>query len=337
MRQSCDNYFNRNNFILFLFSQRFKNNLHKLHRMRRKKIILVSIISFLILSGAAVCFLIIPIVGKNTMLYPEHEAMYMWPHEKSMIYENVTLQTSDNLDLLGWYIEPINYTNPNSNITIIVLHGATHSKAWMLDHYGTGLYNQGYRLLFFDSRNRGESPNTDLGLTWGLDEVKDVKAAVDFIKAQPEVNDSAVVLFAESQGAATILFYTAIYNDIGAIIADSSWAYGDEMIRQAYPMRSGFPWIIFGQITVALMEKHYGFTFADISPATVVNNITVPTYIIHGYADLDINPEDATTIKNLLPVTTSKLLWTVEGRGHVEAYLEPDYFINLAQFITDNL
>ncbi|MHA1218285.1 MAG: hypothetical protein ACTSSN_07630 [Candidatus Heimdallarchaeaceae archaeon] len=109
------------------------------------------------------------------------------------------------------------------------------------------------------------------------------------------------------------------------------------MIKQAYPRRSGFPWVIFGQITIALLEGHYGFTFADISPANEAHNITIPTYIIHGNADLDINPEDSTIIYNELPGTTVKLLWRVDGREHVEAYLEPDYFDRITQFISDNL
>jgi pimeloyl-ACP methyl ester carboxylesterase len=207
----------------------------------------------------------------------------------------------------------------------------------MLDHYGEGLYNQGYRLFFFDSRNRGESPDTTIGLTWGIEEVKDVRAAVAYIKAQPGINSSKIVLFAESQGAATILLYTAQYNDVAAIIADSSWSYGDEMIKRAYPIRSGFPWIIFGQITITMMERHYGFTFADISPAAVAFDISVPTYLIHGNDDIDISPEDSTTLYNALPGSIEKLLLRVDNRGHVEAYLEPNYFTNIAQFIADNV
>lgn len=291
----------------------------------------------LVVSGALVVFLIIPVVGKNTMLHPDHEEMTYYPNELEMDYANVTIPTSDGLDLLGWYIEPLDLNDPNSNVTLIVLHGATHSKSWMLEHYGEGFYNQGYRMLFFDSRNRGESPDTEIGLTWGLDEVKDIRAAVDFVKNQPEVNDSQVAIFAESQGAATLLFYAAEYNDVAAIIADSSWAYGDKMIKQAYPMRSGFPWAIFGQITIAMMERHYGFTFADISPANETVNITIPTYIIHGNADLDIDPEDSTAIYNALTSTSNRTLWRVDNRGHVEAYLESDYFTNIAQFITYNI
>ena len=293
----------------------------------------------LVVSGALVVFLIIPVVGKNTMLHPSRdlEEMSFTPNELDMTYTNVTIPTSDGLDLKGWYIEPKDLNDPDSNTTLIVLHGATHSKSFMLDHYGEGFYNVGYRMLFFDSRNRGESPNTDLGLTWGIDEVKDIKAAVDFVKDQSEVNDSQVVIFAESQGAATLLFYAAEYNDVAAIIADSSWAYGDLMIKQAYPMRSGFPWVIFGQITIAMMERHYGFTFADISPAAEAEDITIPTYIIHGNADLDINPEDATTIYNALTNASNRTLWRVDDRGHVEAYLELDYFTNIAQFITNNI
>ncbi len=291
----------------------------------------------LVVSGALVVFLIIPVVGKNTMLHPDHELMTYYPNELEMTYANVTIPTSDGLDLKGWYIEPQDLNDPNSNVTLIVLHGATHSKSWMLEHYGVGFYNQGYRMLFFDSRNRGESPDTELGLTWGLDEVKDIRAAVDFVKGKPEVNDSQVAIFAESQGAAALLFYAAEYNDVAAIIADSSWAYGDLMIERAYPMRSGFPWVIFGQITIAMMERHYGFTFADISPANDAVDITIPTYIIHGNDDLDIDPKDSTTIYNALTNASYRLLWRVDNRGHVEAYLESAYFTNIAQFITNNL
>ena len=301
------------------------------------KISLVVLSILIVVSGTLVVFVIIPVVGKNTMLHPDHEAMFFVPEDLSMTYENVTITTTDGLDLKGWYIEPIDPHGPNANTTLIVLHGATHSIAFMLDHYGEGFYNLGYRLLFFDSRNRGESPDTETGLTWGIEEVKDVKAAVEFVKAQSEVNSSRVVLFAESQGAATILFYTAQYNDVAAIIADSSWAYGDLMIQQAYPMRSGFPWAVFGQITIKMMEKHYGYSFADISPAEEVSNITIPTYIIHGNADLDINPEDSQTIYDELTSAPFRLLWRVDDRGHVEAYLEPDYFTNIETFISANI
>ncbi len=299
------------------------------------KITLTISIIVLVVSGALVVFVIIPVVGKNTMLHPAHELMTYYPNELEMTYSNVTIPTSDGLDLKGWYIDPQDLNDPNSNITLIVLHGATHSKSWMLEHYGEGFYNQGYRMLFFDSRNRGESPDTELGLTWGLDEVKDIRAAVDYVKNQPEVNDSQVVIFAESQGAATLLFYAAEYNDVAAIIADSSWAFGDLMIKRAYPMRSGFSWAIFGQITIAMMEKHYGFTFADISPANVCVNITIPTYIIHGKDDLDIDPEDSLTIYTALINSISRTLWRVNGRGHVEAYLESDYFTRFNQFLID--
>ncbi len=301
------------------------------------KIVLVVFSTLVILSGSLVVFVIIPVVGKNTMLHPDHEAMYLYPHDFSMTYENVTFTTSDGLDLSGWFIEPKNDSDPNSNITLIVLHGASHSKAFMLDHYGEGFYDNGYRLFFFDSRNRGESPDTELGVTWGVDEVKDIRAAVDFVKDQSEVNDSQVFIFAESQGAATLLFYAAKYNDVPGIIADSSWDFGDKMIKQAYPVRSGFPWVIFGQITAKMMEKHYGFKFADISPADNATLITIPTFIIHGNDDIDIDPNSSTTIFDALPFSSKNQLWRVDGRAHVESYLESDYFLRIAQFIQEAL
>ncbi len=251
-----------------------------------------------------------------------------------MTYENVTFSTSDGLVLKGWYIEPQNSSKPESNITVIVIHGQGSSKSFMLDHYGQELFDVGYRLLFFDSRYHGESPDAEFGLSYGINEVKDIRAAVDYAKAQPEVNGSHVILLAESMGAATTLFYTARYNDVAGIIVDSSWAMGDAMIEQLWPVVSGLPWFIFGQITVAMLESHYGFTFADISPAINATTITTPTFIVHGLADISISYDDADLIYDALPSSLLKEIWTYPGRGHVESYLEPNYFINIANFIT---
>jgi len=302
---------------------------------RRTKIAIPLVVVGIVIS--LVVFLIIPIVGFNSMLYPKHEQIYMYPSNKGMIYENVTFSTIDELELKGWFIHSKNVSNSNANTTIIILHGHSHSKAWMLDHYGVGFYNQSYQMFFFDSRNRGESPDTAFGNSFGKEEVKDVQAAIKYVKSRTEVNGSKIVLFGESEGGSTILLYTSTTNDVAALISDSAWAYGDQMIVQAYSIRSGFPWLIFGQITVALLEAHYGFSFADISPADVVSNLTVPTYIIHGKVDLDIRYEDASTIYNKIPATTSKSLWLIDDRGHVESYLESNYFTRIAQFISDNV
>ena len=301
---------------------------------KRLKISLLFCI-ILVLLGSLTVFVIIPVIGKNKLLHLPHKEQHLFPHDVAMIYENVTITTTDGLELKGWFVDPKNSSHPNSNITLIVLHGVAHSKARMLDYYGEGFYDLGYRILYFDSRNRGESPDTELGITWGIDEVKDVKAAVDFVRAQPEVNDSQVVLFGISQGAATMLFYTAHYNDVSAIIADSSWSYGDAMIKQAFPVWTGFPWRVFGQITIAKMENHFGFTFADISPAVNATTITTPCYIIHGLDDFEINPDSLDDIIEALPENTTKLYWEVPNRAHVESYLEPNYFTNIADFISD--
>ncbi|MHA1346930.1 MAG: hypothetical protein ACTSVO_07870 [Candidatus Heimdallarchaeaceae archaeon] len=84
-----------------------------------------------------------------------------------------------------------------------------------------------------------------------------------------------------------------------------------------------------------LYPQELGMIYENITFST--SDIIVPTYLIHGNADLDINPEDSTIIFNELPGSTVKLLWRVDDRGHVEAYLEQDYFSRVTQFITDKI
>ncbi|MHA1187109.1 MAG: hypothetical protein ACTSSK_09600, partial [Candidatus Heimdallarchaeota archaeon] len=62
-------------------------------------------------------------------------------------------------------------------------------------------------------------------------------------------------------------------------------------------------------------------------------NITTPTYIIHGLADLSISPDSADIILAALPISTLNDIWKTPGRDHVESYLESNYFTNVADFI----
>lgn len=83
--------------------------------MNKRNKILVGVFVFLIISASVVCFIVIPFVGKGTMLHPDHESMYKYPQELGMTYDNITFSTSDSLDLKGWFVEPINTTNSNAN------------------------------------------------------------------------------------------------------------------------------------------------------------------------------------------------------------------------------
>ncbi len=300
------------------------------------KVVLIITAAVLVVSGALMPTLIIPMIASTKLRYPTHLRTYTNPANQSMTYENVSITTSDDVELKGWWVEPKDLMDPNSNITLVIMHGYSKNMAWMLDHYGDGFYDAGYRMLFFDARCRGESPDTEPGVTYGWEEKKDLKAAVDFVKAQPEVNDSQVVIFAESAGAACALFYTAEYNDIAITIADSSWADGAEMIERGFPLRSGLPWPVIGQISIKLVERKYGFAFADISPISYVSAITTPTFFIHGQADLDIPSSDSHDLFDAMTIS-EKRYWSTNDRGHVESYLEPNYFTEIEDFITTYL
>jgi fermentation-respiration switch protein FrsA (DUF1100 family) len=302
--------------------------------MKRKwKLFFIILASILILFGLLTVTVVIPVVAQKKLRYPDHLETYLIPSDKGMTYTNITLTTSDNVDLKAWWIDSNNESAPNANITLVVMHGYSKNKAWMLDHYGDGLYALNYTMLLFDARCRGESPDTEPGVMYGWEEKKDLKAAVDYAKIHG-ANASQVVIFAESAGAACSIFYTADYNDVAAVIADSSWANGFSMIKQGFPLRSGFPWFIIGQISIKMVENKWGKTFTEISPENYIDQVTTPIFIIHGDADIDINPADAQTLYDGLPASTPKQLWITSGNAHVESYKDPNYFSNVGAFIS---
>jgi uncharacterized protein len=108
-------------------------------------------------------------------------------------YEVVKLNTSDNIQIEGWYLKI-----DSAKGTVILFHGHGGSKSKLLDeaYYFNFL---GYNTLLMDFRAHGGSGGNTC--TIGMDEAEDVKLAYDFIQSKQEKN---IVLWGTSLGAATI-------------------------------------------------------------------------------------------------------------------------------------
>ena len=100
-------------------------------------------------------------------------------------WEDVRFRSSDGLELAGWYLPP----DPNGDgATVICLHGARNQREEMLAQ-GAMLHRHGYGALLFDMRAHGESEGEVS--TLGYAEVEDLRGAVAYLQARPEVNGFA--------------------------------------------------------------------------------------------------------------------------------------------------
>ncbi len=131
--------------------------------------------------------------------------------ELGTAYEDVKLQTSDGLELEGWYV-------PSRNgAAVIVFPGrsGTRKQARMLAA-------NGYGVLLYDRRGEGASEGDPNG--WGWDFDKDIRAGIDFLKQRADVEPGKIAGLGLSVGGEMLLQTAAEDPDLAAVVSEGAGA-----------------------------------------------------------------------------------------------------------------
>ena len=215
-------------------------------------------------------------------------------------YESIELTTGDGLKLAAWY------TPPKNGTVILVAHG--HASARPEDIYAL-FASHGYGVLAWDFRAHGDSEGDFTSL--GYYEVLDVKAALDYALAQPEVEH--IGGWGGSMGAVAIIRSAAKYPEIEAIVADSPFpTLVDELdFRVPYP--------VIRQSVGFFAEWQTGLDLDNVRPVDDVALISPrPVFIIQGMQDGAIPANSAQRIYDA--AGEPKQLWTELDAGHLGMY-----------------
>ncbi len=139
-----------------------------------------------------------------------HTARAVVPRaELGTAYEDVTLTTSDGLQLEGWYV-------PSKNrAAVIVFPGRKGSQ----DH-ARMLASRGYGVLLFDRRGEGVSEGEPNIFGWGGD--KDIYAALDFLEDRPDVDPSRIGGIGLSVGGELMLQAAAEDERLAAVVSEGA-------------------------------------------------------------------------------------------------------------------
>lgn len=133
------------------------------------------------------------------------------PADRGFPYRDVTVTTTDGVDLSGWYI-------PSRNrAAVVVIHGSGSSRLNILDHVDV-LATAGYGVLALDARGHGQSEGVAMDLGWLED--RDMDAGVSFLAGQPDVDPQRIGTFGISMGAIGALDAAASDPRIGAVVAE---------------------------------------------------------------------------------------------------------------------
>lgn len=216
-------------------------------------------------------------------------------------HQEVDLHTADGVRLTAWY------TPPRKGVVILVAHGFGDQRPeWVYEM----LARTGYGVLAWDARAHGESDGEIS--TVGYKEVLDVRAALDYALAQPNVTH--VGAWGGSMGAATLIRAAAQYPEIEALFVDSSFASMEDEFDYLVP----YP--ILNPLAKILAQIRTGVSLDELSPVDAIARVSPrPVYIVHSMADKVAPPDAGERLFNA--AREPKFLWLEEDVPHQQIYL----------------
>jgi uncharacterized protein len=233
------------------------------------------------------------------------EDKFVTPWELGILYEDVAFGTEDGLLLRGWWLPA-----PQAKMTVIALHGHRGAR-----HHCVGiaaaLWRRGANVLLFDHRGRGSSEGDFMSL--GYFETLDAFAAVGY--ALSRAPGLPLGLIGYSMGAAVALMAAARDERVGAVVADSPFAFERGLIgallrKQIGPLHPP---------VVALTERLLPYDPGKVAPLREVAKIAPrASLFVHGLLDETCDPNDSLRLYEA--AGDPKELWLLGEADHCGAY-----------------
>ena len=247
------------------------------------------------------------------------------PAAYGLDYQTVTVQSTDGLDLEGWWVP-----KSDSSQAVILVPGFSANKSSPYVLKTASIYAQaGYSVLMLDTRAQGRSEAEHI--TLGYQEIHDVRGALRWLHDEQELRPSEVVLHGWSMGGASVV-RSAPGTGVAAVVEDSGYADLPLLLRRALPEASGLPPFFNPGIMLAA-KLFLGFDPWAVRPEKDAHELSeegVPLLIIHSTTDKTVPYEHAQLFKKAYPGAE---LWAIKGYDHVEAYTDPRYREKLLSFL----
>jgi dipeptidyl aminopeptidase/acylaminoacyl peptidase len=255
------------------------------------------------------------------------ESRAISPKDAGLAFEDVSFRNADGLTLRGWYLPP---RAPQDARRHAYGHGnASDRRHWL--PVASPVHDAGIAQLLFDFTGRGESDGEVISM--GFHESRDLRAALDFLAARPEVDPLRLAIGGRSMGAAAALFLAADDARVKALVLDSPYADLTEVVDRALASYST-PLLIFRPPLLAVAGWRAHYAPDSVRPIDAVRKIKAPILLFHGDRDAIVPYSDAARFRSLAagPLT----LVTLTGLDH-NSPRPADYARRIAAFLTQTM
>lgn len=179
------------------------------------------------------------------------------PSNWGMQYDEVVLNTADEIQLHGWFIP-----KQDANKTVLFFHG----NAGNISHRGESIrifHDLGLNVFIFDYRGYGQSKGkpSEEGL------YEDARAAWRYLSETKGITSDSIILFGRSLGSA-VAAKLGSEVDAGHLILESTFSSARDMASELFPLLSYVIYVRFNFDTVEYVKR-----------------ITYPVLVIHSPED----------------------------------------------------
>ncbi len=229
-------------------------------------------------------------------------------------FKDVAITTEDGVKLAAWHLQHGASDSNSSKGTILMFHGAASCRSSLVDEIDT-LYRLGWNIFTIDFRGNGESEGYTS--TFSYREIKDLKAAYDYVKAAGENN---IYLYGESMGAGTILRAMSLYKlPVKGIIIDGAFGSMREGVRGRVRIMGGLPVEPFATLICFWGGLEEGYWAFGINQWDYAEDITCSVLVQRGMIDPRVTEEETQHIYRNLASRDKKLV-EYPGCGHESFY-----------------
>jgi len=218
-------------------------------------------------------------------------------------FEDVYLNTEDNVRINGWFIP-----SDNADYTILFLHGNAGNIAQRLEKLI--LFNKiQLNVFIIDYRGYGNSSGSPSERGF----YRDAEAAYDYLLKQKKITPERILLYGESLGSA-VCVHLASYKTVGGLITEAAFTRSRDMAKIVCPYMPS--WL-------------FSDSFNSLSK---IDNVTAPTLIIHSKND-EIVPFKMA--ERLYEAASGPKYFAELAGGHNVAYMDSreKYIASIVTFV----
>ena len=193
---------------------------------------------------------------------------------------------SEGLNVVGHLFCPGDYVEGQQYPAIISSGSWTTVKEQMAGLYAEKLAHKGFITLAFDFRNYGESEGQPRTYENPAMKVEDIKSAVSFLRALPDVHEDKIAVLGICAGSMYSLMAASEDERINAVATAASWLHDAEAVKLYYGGEEG----VQGRIADARAAKK---RFAETGVVSYIPAIstTDESAAMYGQYDYYLNPE----------------------------------------------